>query len=62
MTNKQFKALERYSNGDVVDLQMNCITLNNSQIEMLTGDDQSRYFENQEELAYMMSDLEAEFG
>jgi hypothetical protein len=45
-----------------VDLQMNCITLTDSQIGMLTGDDQSRYFENQEELRYMMADLEAEFG
>ena len=62
MTNKQFKALKRYSNGDIEDIQMNCVSLTDSQINMLTGDDQTRYEENQEELLYMIHELEMEFG
>jgi hypothetical protein len=58
MTNKEFKALTRYPNGDIEDIQMNCVSLTASQIDMLTGDDQSRYDEDQEELRYLMAEFE----
>lgn len=62
MTNAEFKALPRYDNGDVVDLQMNQIGMTPSQVLRLTGDDQSRHFENEEAMSYMLMDAMEEFG
>ena len=48
----EFAALERYSNGRLVDLSDVFLQLTAEQVEELHSDDWSYYHELQEELAY----------
>ena len=52
----EFKALERNGEGDVIDLYDAHIWMSNAQISKLTGDDQSRVDDYQEELRVMMKE------
>lgn len=61
-TDAEFDALERNADGDIVDdLQMACIWMSEWQISMLTGDDQTRVDNYQEEMRFMMAEAMAEF-
>lgn len=62
LTNAEFKALERNSDGDVIDLYGKFIEMTPAQREKLTGDDFSRVDEYEEELRCMVAGLAAEFG
>tara|TARA_R110002051_G_scaffold259393_1_gene318737 strand:+ start:197 stop:469 length:273 start_codon:yes stop_codon:yes gene_type:complete len=59
--NADFKKLERYQDGSIVNLSSIFYLLTKSQINRLTGDDQSRYEDYDEELRCMMHDAEEEF-
>lgn len=51
----EFAALERYSNGRIVDLANIFLMLTEAQVAQLHGDDWSYYQELQEELDYELS-------
>lgn len=61
-TMTQFRALKRYPNGDIEDLQMNQIQMTTAQRDLVSEDDHARLIENDAEMRYMMAELEAEFG
>lgn len=61
-TMKEFKALERNSDGDLTSMYDHFLLLTPKQVDMLTSDDWSRYYDYQEELEYEMNSLRAEFG
>lgn len=50
----EFEALERYSNGRIMDLSNVFLLLTDGQVEQLHDDDWSYYQELQEELDYEM--------
>ena len=54
-TDNQFNNLERYPNGDIINLYEIHIFLSEEQIDKLTEDDWSRVIEYQSELDYMKS-------
>ena len=56
-TYAEFKAIPRYSNGDIIDLYDAYCFITDEQRERLTGDDWSRCIEYDEELLCMMADL-----
>jgi len=56
-TNEEFNALARYENGDLVSMFDNFLLLTPEQVNLLTEDDSSRYFECQEELDYELRSL-----
>ena len=56
-TNAEFAALSRNDDGDVIDLYDANIWMTNQQIVKLTGDDQSRVDEYQEEMRIMMAEF-----
>jgi hypothetical protein len=58
----EFNALDRNADGDVIDLSDAFIWFTDAQISRLTGDDQTRVDEHQEELRYLMADAMVEFG
>lgn len=53
----EFEALERYSNGRIMDLSNVFLLLTDEQVEQLHSDDWSYYHELQEELNYEMGML-----
>lgn len=59
---KEFKALERNSDGDLCDMFEHFLLLTPKQVELLTSDDWSRYYDYQEELQYEMELCKQEFG
>ena len=59
---KEFKALDRNSDGDLLDMFEHFLLLTDAQVELLTEDDWSRYHDYQEELNYELASLKAEFG
>ena len=61
-TMKEFKALERNSDGDLTSMYDHFLLLTEKQVELLTSDDWSRYYDYQEELEYEMASLKEEFG
>ena len=61
LKNADFKKLERYQDGAIVNLYAVFYLFTKSQINRLTGDDQSRYEDYDEELRCMMHDAEEEF-
>ena len=61
-TMKEFKALERNADGDLTSMYDHFLLLTDKQVELLTSDDWSRYYEYQEELEYEMASLKEEFG
>ena len=58
-TDAEFKALPRNDDNDVLDLYGSFIRMTPAQIDALTGDDQSRVDDYEEELRYM---IEAELS
>ena len=58
-TDAEFKALPRNDDNDVIDLYSSFIRMTPAQIDALTGDDQSRVDDYEEELRYM---IEAELS
>ena len=61
-TMKEFKALDRNSDGDLLDMFEHFLLLTPKQVELLTEDDWSRYYEYQDELDYELHSLKEEFG
>ena len=61
-TMKEFKALERNSDGDLTSMYDHFLLLTDKQVDLLTSDDWSRYYEYQEELEYELASLKEEFG
>jgi hypothetical protein len=55
LTDTQFYALARYSNGRIKDLPLYYYRMTPEQVECLHGDDWSYYQELQEEVAYELS-------
>ena len=61
-TMKEFKALERNSDGDLTSMYDHFLLLTDAQVDKLTGDDWSRYYDYKEELEYEMEMAREEFG
>lgn len=61
-TMREFKALERNADGDLTSMYDHFLLLTEKQVDLLTSDDWSRYYEYQEELEYEMHSLREEFG
>lgn len=61
-TMKEFKALERNSDGDLTSMYDHFLLLTDEQVDLLTSDDWSRYHEYQDELNYEIASLSEEFG
>jgi len=62
-TDEEFAGIRRNADGDIyTDLDVHHIWMTPAQKIRLTGDDQTRVEEYQEELAYMMEEAKAEFG
>ena len=62
-TDAEFASIRRNADGDIyTDLDVHQIWMTPAQKLRLTGDDQTRVDECQEELAYMMEQAKAEFG
>jgi len=59
---KEFKALDRNSDGDLTSMYDHFLLLTDAQVELLTSDDWSRYYDYQEELQYEMELCKQEFG
>lgn len=62
MTNSEFKALDRYDNGRLVNLHDVFYRLTKTQVDNLHGDDYSYYEELQEEVRYMHMESMKEFA
>jgi hypothetical protein len=61
-TMKEFKALERNSDGDLCHMYDHFLLLTDKQVDLLTSDDWSRYYDYKEELEYEMAMAREEFG
>ena len=61
-TMKEFRALERDANGDLVSIYDHFLLLTAKQVDLLTSDDWSRYNELEQELAWEMKMARLEFG
>ena len=61
-TMKEFRALERNSDGDLTSMYDHFLLLTDAQVDKLTGDDWSRYYDYKEELEYEMELAREEFG
>ena len=61
-TMKEFKALDRNTDGELCDMYEHFLLLTDKQVELLKGDDWQRYMDYQEELDYEMYSLREEFG
>lgn len=54
-TMKEFRALKRYENGDLVNHYDDFVLLTDKQVDLLSNDDWSRYQDFQEELRCEMA-------
>jgi hypothetical protein len=61
-TMKEFKALERNSDGELTSMYDHFLLLTDKQVDMLKGDDWQRYMDYKEELDYEMALAREEFG
>jgi hypothetical protein len=61
-TMKEFRALDRNSDGELCDMYEHFLLLTDKQVELLVGDDWQRYMDYKEELEYEMNMLREEFG
>ena len=61
-TMKEFRALDRNTDGDLPSMYDHFLLLTEAQVELLSEDDHSRYYDYQEELDYEMASLREEFG
>lgn len=57
-TDAEFKALTRNGDGDVIDLAECFMWITPAQIERLTGDDQSRVDDYEEEVRCLMAEFQ----
>jgi|TARA_R110000744_G_scaffold50958_12_gene109961 hypothetical protein len=62
MTNAEFAALDRNEVGDIIDLYDVFFRLTSKQVNRLTGDDESRLDDYNEELAYIIHSEHSEFA
>jgi hypothetical protein len=61
-TMKEFRALERNTDGDLCHMYDHFLLLTDKQVDLLTSDDWSRYYDYKEELEYEMALCREEFG
>ena len=61
-TMKEFRALDRNTDGELCDMYDHFLLLTDKQVDMLVGDDWQRYMDYQEELEYEMAMAREEFG
>lgn len=61
-TMKEFKAIKRNSDGDIINTWEHFPLITEKQRSLLSDDDWSRYENYQEEMRCMMHDLALEFG
>lgn len=61
-TTKEFNSLPRNADGDILPLHKHFLRLTTEQVELLSEDDSSRYFEYQQELEYDLASLKHMFG
>jgi len=61
-TMKEFRNLPRNADGDLTSMYDHFLLLTDKQVDMLSEDDHSRYYDYQEELEYEMASLREEFG
>ena len=59
-TNAEFKSLPRNADNDVIDLYGSFVFMTPKQTGALTGDDQSRVDDYEEEIRYMLAEFEEE--
>jgi len=61
-TMKEFRALDRNTDGDLTSMYDHFLLLTDKQVELLSEDDHSRYYDYKEELDYELASLREEFG
>ena len=61
-TMKEFRALDRNTDGDLTSMYDHFLLLTDKQVELLTGDDWRRYYDYNEELEYEIAMAREEFG
>ena len=61
-TMKEFRNLPRNEDGDLTSMYDHFLLLTDAQVDKLTGDDWSRYYDYKEELEYEMEMAREEFG
>lgn len=61
-TMKEFRNLPRNADGDLTSMYDHFLLLTDKQVDLLTSDDWSRYYDYQEELDYEMAMAREEFG
>jgi hypothetical protein len=61
-TMKEFKALDRNTDGDLINLYDHFLLFTDAQVDLLSEDDHARYYDYQEELDYELAMLKEEFG
>jgi len=61
-TDAEFKALPRNDDNDVIDLYGAFVWMTPKQVDALTGDDQSRVDDYEEELRYMIAEFATELA
>ena len=61
-TMKEFKALERNTDGELCDMYEHFLLLTDKQVDLLKGDDWQRYMDYKEELDYEIALAREEFG
>ena len=61
-TMKEFRALDRNTDGELCDMYEHFLLLTDKQVELLKGDDWQRYMDYKEELEYEMALCREEFG
>jgi hypothetical protein len=59
---KEFNALERNADGDLLNMFDNFLLFTDKQVDLLSEDDYSRYLDYREELDYEMNMLREEFA
>jgi len=61
-TNAEFAALDRNADGDIIELGLAACFVTDKQRTKLTGDDQSRMGDHDEEMSFLLADAMVEFG
>lgn len=61
-TMKEFRDLPRNADGDLTSMYDHFLLLTEKQVDLLTSDDWSRYYDYKEELDYEMALCREEFG
>ena len=61
-TDAEFRTLDRYADGGIVELGLAACWVTDKQRAKLTGDDQSRMGDHDEEMSFLLADAMVEFG